>query len=120
MVYLRHRRGELLGLDRSVGPDLRLTTVEEMRGLGRTLPGHRLMLSSLSIKMATRISLLPPGEVLVVRNFRYSILEQTLHLLYAGHIHLEYVDSQDVLDLLCTWNCQDILCSHLGGPGRSS
>ena len=121
MVYLRHRRGELLGFERSVSPDLRLTTAVEMRGMGRTTTGHRLVLSALSSKMATRISLLAPGEALVVGNlFRFSTLEQTLHLIYAGHIHLDHVDSLDVIDLLGTWRAQDILCSHFGGPGRSS
>ena len=79
------------------------------------------VLSALSVKLATRISLLAPGEALVVGNlFRFSTLEQTLHLIYAGHIHLDHVDSLDVIDLLGTWRAQDILCSHFGGPGRSS
>ena len=121
MVYLRHRRGELLGFERSVGPDLRLTTAVEMLGEGRTTTGHRLLLSALSSKMASRISLLAPGEVLVVGNlFRFSTLDQTLRLLYTGHIHLEHDDSLDVIDLLATWRAHAILCSHIGGPGRSS
>ena len=120
MVYLRHRRGELLGFVRSEA-DLRLTTAVEMLGEGRTTTGHRLLLSALSFKMASRISMLAPGEVLVVGNlFRFTTLDQTLRLLYTGHIHLEHDDSLDVIDLLGTWRAQAILCSHFGGPGRSS
>ena len=121
MVYLRHRRAELLGVERSVSPDLRLTTVVEMRGLRRSVTGHRRVLSALSQKLADRISLLAPDEPLVVGNlFRFSTLEQTLQLIYSGHIHLSQDDSEDVIDLLGAWRAQAILCSHFGGPGRSS
>ena len=46
MVYLKHRRGELMGVERSISPDLRLTTVVEMRGLGRYLTGYRSVLAA--------------------------------------------------------------------------
>ena len=123
MVYLRHRRGELLGFEREVGPDMRLTTAVEMLGEGRTTTGHRLLMSALSFKMASRISMLGPGEVFVVGGwFRFTTLDQALSLLYDGHIHLEEEDSADVIDLLDFWSAQGrpILCSHLGGPARSS
>ena len=123
MVFLRHRRGDLLGFEREVGPDMRLTTAVEMLGEGRTISGHRLLMSALSFKMASRISMLGPGEVFVVGSrFRFTTLDQALSLLYAGHIHLEEDDSADVIDLLDSWRAQGrpILCSHIGGPARSS
>ena len=121
MVYLRHRRAELLWVERFDSPDLRLTTVLEMGGLRRSVTGHRRVLAALSQKMADRILLLSPEEPYIVGNlFRFSTLEQTLQLIYSGHIHLSQDDSEDVIDLLGAWKAQEILCSHFGGPSRSS
>ena len=76
-----------MGVERSISPDLRLTTVVEMRGLGRYLTGYRSVLAAMSQKLADRIALLAPGEPLVVGNvFRFTTLEQTLQLVYSVHI----------------------------------
>ena len=123
MVFLRHMRGDLLGFEREVGTDMRLTTSLELQGERRAVSGHRLLMSALSYKMASKISLLGPGEVFVVGGmFRFTTLYQALSLLYDGHIHLEVDDAADVVDLLDFWRAQGrpILCSHLGGPARSS
>ena len=113
----------MLGFVREVGTDMRLTTSLELQGERRAVSGHRLMLSALSYKMANKISLLGPGEVFVVGGvFRFTTLYQALSLLYDGHVHLEEHDASDVVDLLDLWGAQGrpILCSHLGGPARSS
>ena len=121
MVYLRHRRAELLCVERLDSPDMRLTTALEMGGLRRYVTGHRRVLAALSQKMADRILLLSPEEPYIVGNmFRFSTLEQTLQLIYAGHVLLSQDDSKDVVDLLGAWKAQEILCSHIGGPSRSS
>jgi hypothetical protein len=54
MVFLRHRRGDLLGFEREVGPDMRLTTAVEMLGERRTISGHRLLMPGLGLSLAIR------------------------------------------------------------------
>ena len=121
MVHLRHRRGELLCVERLDSPDMRLTTALEMGGLRRYVTGHRRVIAALSPKLADRVLMLSPEEPYIVGNlFRFSTLEQTLQLIYTGHVILGQDDSEDVIDLLGAWGAQEILCSHFGGPSRSS
>ena len=121
MVHLRHRRGELLCVERHDSPDMRLSTALEMGGLRRYVTGHLRVIAAVSPKLADRVMRLSPGEPYIVGNlFTFSTLEQAVKLIYTGHIILDEEASEDGIDLLASWGAKEILCSHLGGPRRSS